>query len=117
MSKRKDELEQIKTDLVSLKIQVKRIEYFLRQFPNIDDYLQEIEPSEFSGSDDELLDTATKIVSMYDRASASLLQRRLSIGYARASRLIDLLEKKGVIGPSDGSSTPREVLINKTSKK
>ncbi len=116
MSKKKDELEQIKTDLVSLKIKVKRMEYFLQQFPNIDDYLEEAKPYDPFGNDDELIAKATEIVSMYDRASASLLQRRLSIGYARAARLMDMLEAKGVVGPSDGS-TPREVLINKIGKK
>ena len=45
-----------------------------------------------------------------DRASASLLQRRLSIGYARAARIIDQLEAAGVVGPAEGSK-PREVLI------
>jgi S-DNA-T family DNA segregation ATPase FtsK/SpoIIIE len=54
---------------------------------------------------------AVKIVCQYERASASLLQRRLSIGYARAARVIDQLEAAGVIAPSDGSSKPREVLI------
>lgn len=49
--------------------------------------------------DDELLDEAILVVRKYKKASASLLQRSLKIGYARAARLIDLLEAKGVIGP------------------
>jgi S-DNA-T family DNA segregation ATPase FtsK/SpoIIIE len=49
-------------------------------------------------------------VCQYERASASLLQRRLSIGYARAARIIDQLEAAGVVGPAEGSK-PREVLI------
>jgi DNA segregation ATPase FtsK/SpoIIIE, S-DNA-T family len=53
---------------------------------------------------------AVEVVVQYDRASASLLQRRLSIGYARAARLIDQLESAGVIAPAEGSA-PREVLI------
>lgn len=60
---------------------------------------------------DDLLEEAVKACIQYDRASASLLQRRLSIGYARAARLIDQLESTGVLSPSDGSSKPREVLI------
>lgn len=63
------------------------------------------------GEMDELFAEAIKIVCQYDRASASLLQRRLSIGYARAARIIDQLEASGVVAPSNGSSKPRDVLI------
>jgi S-DNA-T family DNA segregation ATPase FtsK/SpoIIIE len=62
------------------------------------------------GDIDPLFRDAVKEVCQYDRASASLLQRRLSIGYARAARLIDQLEAAGVVGPSEGSK-PREVMI------
>jgi S-DNA-T family DNA segregation ATPase FtsK/SpoIIIE len=67
------------------------------------------EPDE-EGEKDEFFEQAAKIVSQYDRASASLLQRRLSIGYARAARIIDQLHTRGIVGPPDGSK-PREVLI------
>jgi hypothetical protein len=50
------------------------------------------------------------------KASASLLQRRLSVGYARAARLLDILEEQGVIGPADGAK-PREILISAQSGK
>jgi S-DNA-T family DNA segregation ATPase FtsK/SpoIIIE len=63
------------------------------------------------GETDDLFSEAVKVVCQYDRASASLLQRRLSIGYARAARVVDQLQDAGVIAPSDGSSKPREVLI------
>lgn len=63
------------------------------------------------GETDNLFEEAVKVVCQYERASASLLQRRLSIGYARAARVIDQLEAAGVIAPSDGTSKPREVLI------
>ena len=63
------------------------------------------------GELDELFTNAVEVVVNYDRASASLLQRRLDIGYARAARLIDQLAIAGVIGPAEGSK-PREVLIN-----
>lgn len=63
------------------------------------------------GDVDDLFKEAVKVVCQYDRASASLLQRRLSIGYARAARIVDQLEAAGVIAPSDGSSKPREVLV------
>ena len=59
---------------------------------------------------DDLFKEAVRIVCQYERASASLLQRRLSVGYARAARIVDQLESSGVIGPADGSK-PREVLI------
>jgi S-DNA-T family DNA segregation ATPase FtsK/SpoIIIE len=57
---------------------------------------------------DDLLEEAVKLVVEAGRASTSLLQRRLGIGYPRASRLMDQLEEEGVIGPSEGSR-PREV--------
>lgn len=60
---------------------------------------------------DDLLEEAVNTVIQYDRASASLLQRRLSVGYARAARIMDQLQNAGVLAPSDGSSKPREVLI------
>jgi S-DNA-T family DNA segregation ATPase FtsK/SpoIIIE len=63
------------------------------------------------GAVDDLFKEAVRCVCQYERASASLLQRRLSIGYARAARIVDQLEAAGVIGPSDGSSKPREVLV------
>jgi len=59
---------------------------------------------------DELFEEALRVVCQYDRASASLLQRRLSIGYARAARILDQLEAAGVVTPAEGSK-PREVLI------
>ncbi len=66
------------------------------------------------GEVDDLFDAAVRIVCEYDRASASLLQRRLSVGYARAARILDQLELSGVVGPSEGSK-PREVLIQNAS--
>ncbi len=63
-----------------------------------------------SGDEDDLFQEAVKTVCQYDKASASLLQRRLRVGYARAARIIDELEQAGVIGAGDGAK-PREVLI------
>jgi S-DNA-T family DNA segregation ATPase FtsK/SpoIIIE len=60
---------------------------------------------------DELIDKAIAIVQETQRASASMLQRRLRIGYPRAARLIDELEELGVVGPSLGGGREREVLI------
>jgi S-DNA-T family DNA segregation ATPase FtsK/SpoIIIE len=62
---------------------------------------------------DRLLLDAVGVVQEYDRASASLLQRRLKIGYARAARIIDQLEARGYIGPFDGSNA-RQVLRRDT---
>jgi len=58
---------------------------------------------------DQLFEEAIRSVCQYDRASASLLQRRLSIGYSRAARILDQLEEAGVVGPAEGSK-PRDVL-------
>ena len=63
-----------------------------------------------NGNEDELLEQAKEQVARAGKASASLLQRRLRIGYARAARLLDLLEEQGIIGPSNGAK-PREVLL------
>lgn len=71
--------------------------------PNFDDYLD--------GEGDELYDEAVKVVAQAGKASASLLQRRLKVGYARAARLLDLMEEKGVVGPGEGAK-PREVYVS-----
>lgn len=63
------------------------------------------------GETDDLFKDAVRIVVQYNKASSSLLQRRLSVGYARAARIMDELEAAGVVSPSDGTSKPREVLI------
>jgi S-DNA-T family DNA segregation ATPase FtsK/SpoIIIE len=60
---------------------------------------------------DQLIDKAIAIVQETQRASASMLQRRLRIGYPRAARLIDELEDLGVVGPSQGGGREREVLL------
>ncbi|MEK7110449.1 MAG: DNA translocase FtsK, partial [Patescibacteria group bacterium] len=68
---------------------------------------------DFSGSDDdELYDAAVRTVAEAQKASASLLQRRLKVGYARAARLLDLMEEKGIIGPGEGAK-PRDVFLEK----
>jgi DNA segregation ATPase FtsK/SpoIIIE, S-DNA-T family len=61
--------------------------------------------------DDALFNEAAETVIRSGKASASLLQRRLRVGYARAARLLDLLEERGVVGPADGAR-PRDVLVN-----
>ncbi len=67
---------------------------------------------DFDGAgDDDLYRDALQVVIDSGKASASLLQRRLRVGYARAARLIETMEDQGVIGPADGAR-PREVLIS-----
>ncbi|HYU64852.1 MAG TPA: DNA translocase FtsK, partial [Candidatus Paceibacterota bacterium] len=63
-----------------------------------------------AGFNDDLYEDAKAVVISAGKASASLLQRRLRVGYARAARLLDILEEKGVIGPGDGAK-PREVYL------
>ncbi len=67
-------------------------------------------PGDEEDGGDALLTTAVDIVRRSDKASASLLQRRLRIGYARAARILDQMEDRGIVGPADGSRF-REVLI------
>ena len=67
-------------------------------------------PSMGGDGRDDLFTEAIRIVCQYDRASASLLQRRLSIGYSRAARILDQLEEAQVVGHAEGSK-PRDVLV------
>jgi S-DNA-T family DNA segregation ATPase FtsK/SpoIIIE len=67
------------------------------------------EPDE--GSDDALVEQAIEVVRSSQRASASLIQRRLKLGYPRAARLLDQLEEMGIVGPSQGGGRERDVLI------
>jgi S-DNA-T family DNA segregation ATPase FtsK/SpoIIIE len=61
--------------------------------------------------DDEVLEKAISIVREQGKASVSLLQRRLRIGYARAARLIDEMEDQGIIGPDEGGGRAREIIV------
>jgi len=62
---------------------------------------------------DERYDDAVALVAETRQASISMVQRRLRIGYNRAARIIERMEQEGIVGPSDGTSRPREVFINK----
>jgi S-DNA-T family DNA segregation ATPase FtsK/SpoIIIE len=82
-------------------------------------YLQEIskhvadEESKTVGADlidDTKYDEAVELVSRLGHASISLIQRHMRIGYNRAARIIEAMEGEGLIGPSDGTSRPREVM-------
>ncbi len=65
---------------------------------------------------DEKWDEALAIIAETRQASISMLQRRLRLGYNRAARMIEKMEAEGIVGPSDGTSRPREVFINRISK-
>jgi len=71
------------------------------------------EDGEFDPDEDPLLDKAIEVVVTAQTASVSLLQRRLRVGYTRAGRLIDMLERRGIISPYEGSK-PRRVLLDES---
>jgi DNA segregation ATPase FtsK/SpoIIIE, S-DNA-T family len=71
------------------------------------------EDGEFDPDEDPLLDRAIDVVVQTQTASVSLLQRRLRVGYTRAGRLIDMLERRGIISGYEGSK-PRRVLVNES---
>ncbi len=73
---------------------------------------EEDTPVEEDDEYDELYDKAVALVTETRQASISMLQRRMRVGYNRAARMIERMEKEGVVGPSDGVK-PREVLVNK----
>ena len=68
-------------------------------------------PKAMSGEDAELYERCVNLVITERKASTSLLQRRFSIGYGKAAKIMDEMEKNGIIGPSQGTSRPREVLV------
>jgi S-DNA-T family DNA segregation ATPase FtsK/SpoIIIE len=63
-----------------------------------------------TGQDDEMYEEAVELVRRLNKASVSLLQRRLRIGYTRAARLIDVMEERGIVGPATEGSKPRMVI-------
>lgn len=68
--------------------------------------------AESEAADDEMFDRAVEVVIESGQASTSMLQRRVGLGYARAARLIDYMEQRGIVGPYQGSK-PRKVLMTK----
>lgn len=85
---------------------------------NLESSLEELEAGktfESFSDQDPLYEEAKRVVIEARKASASLLQRKLRIGYARAARLIDILEERGVVGPSQGAK-PREVYFEPEKK-
>lgn len=99
--------------------EVKRLVDYLKSKAPVVEYTEEITTQPVvlrkgggltAGAHDSLLEEAIRVVCQYDRASASLLQRRLKVGYARAARILDELEAMGIVGSGEGSK-PRDVLI------
>jgi S-DNA-T family DNA segregation ATPase FtsK/SpoIIIE len=101
------------------------------EIERIQDYWQKVEPAEAENpapwegmvndnaegeGSDVLIQRAAAVVKSEHRASASLLQRRLRIGYPRAARLIDELEELGIVGPSQGGGRERDVLVSNDSE-
>jgi S-DNA-T family DNA segregation ATPase FtsK/SpoIIIE len=100
--------------------EVKRVVTFLARHgtPEYDDSILEAPPAGESAVDDgddydEKWDEAVALVAETRQASISMVQRRLRIGYNRAARIIEKMEQEGIVGPSDGTSRPREVFINR----
>lgn len=100
--------------------EVKRVVDFLREEVEAPEYEEGILETkvededrlqeDFSSDEDPLYEEARGMVVEAGKASASYLQRRLRVGYARAARLLDILESRGIIGPADGAK-PRDILI------
>jgi len=102
--------------------EVKRVVNFLKQSGDRPEYVDSVVEKQtkyngdgtidFSDPDegDELFEEAKELIIQAGKASTSYLQRRLKIGYARAARIMDLLEEAGVVGPADGAK-PREILV------
>jgi S-DNA-T family DNA segregation ATPase FtsK/SpoIIIE len=83
--------------------------HYDEQFLDPADESSDVDEAEY----DEKYDEALALVTATGQASISMVQRRLRVGYNRAARMIEIMEKEGVVGPSDGVK-PREVLARKT---
>jgi len=97
--------------------EIARLTSFLRKQgrPDYDDSVGKPEKSSETAEvtdRDELFDEAARFVVSNGQASTSMLQRRFRIGFSRAGRLVDMMERDGIIGPADGSK-PREILVAK----
>ena len=69
------------------------------------------EGEEISDEDEELVEKCIELMQQEKKASTSLFQRRLRLGYTRAARILDILELRGYVGPGDGAK-PREILVD-----
>ena len=97
--------------------EIKRVVSYLKEQapPSYDETIlteRKEETFEEQSRDDELYDVAARLVVERGEASVSFLQRKLKVGYARAARLVDMMEEDGIVGPALGSKV-REVLVGK----
>jgi S-DNA-T family DNA segregation ATPase FtsK/SpoIIIE len=96
--------------------EIARLTSYLRKTaqPTYDDTVGKLEKTEKEGVEaverDDLFDEAVRFVVQSGQASTSMLQRRFRIGFSRAGRLVDIMERDGIIGPADGSK-PREIRV------
>jgi S-DNA-T family DNA segregation ATPase FtsK/SpoIIIE len=97
---------------------VRKVMNFLKQQaepqyrPEVFEMKKETESSAADEEYDEMYDQAVAIVTETQQASISMIQRRLRVGYNRAARMIEQMERDGVVGPADGAK-PREVYARK----
>lgn len=101
------DLPYVERELANVKARLERIEVFLSSFS--DATIVVTDPLEL----DEMFDQAVRIIQHYDRASASMLQRHLGIGYARSARILEQLADKQLISSPNGTSKPRQVYKDK----
>ncbi len=101
-------IEQIGKKLMEFELRIRNIETHLASFNHF-------RSLKYNDTPDSLLKDATDLVRQYELASASLLQRRLQIGYARAARILDQLTETGILGKGEGAK-PRKVLLKNADK-
>jgi S-DNA-T family DNA segregation ATPase FtsK/SpoIIIE len=98
--------------------EVRKVVEFIKQQakpryrPEVFEAKKEIEAGDVEEDNDEMYDQAVRVVTDSQQASISMVQRRLRVGYNRAARLIERMEREGVVGPSEGAK-PREVYARK----
>ncbi|MCZ7538806.1 MAG: hypothetical protein M5U29_02575 [Anaerolineae bacterium] len=112
MDQKNNETQALKEQLRHLQKRVDHIEYFLSTFVAIGPPQKPLTPSEL---DERFLD-AVRLVAEDGKASASLLQRRLLLGYARSARILDQMTEMGLVSSQDGTAKPRKVVQEKIEK-
>jgi S-DNA-T family DNA segregation ATPase FtsK/SpoIIIE len=98
------------TDFWKNQGQAEYVEAFLEAPKDAGSSESGIGDEEGDDASDDLFEDAVRLVLEFGKASTSLLQRRLRIGYGRAAHLIDMMERDGIVGPAEGASKPREIL-------
>ncbi len=106
----KEEIKKLQEGISELSESIKV--FSERQNSQYNEIITRLTKLEDNRSEDTLYEEVVEVVQDSMKASASFIQHSLGIGYSKAARLLDLLEKKGVVGPSEGSK-PRKVFIKK----